>query len=124
MRRRLPPPLRRANAGRSNPTPNEPEHTRRRGGVAVVDPCGGAWHRRIAGAGRLPDLSRDRGGDHGRGDVGARRSIPCGATRIVRSDEHTSELQSLMRISYAVFCLKKTTMPKPCSFLSPVFYPI
>src|SRR3546814_8049391 len=25
----------------------------------------------------------------------------------VRSDEHTSELQSLMRISYAVFCLKK-----------------
>src|SRR3546814_7869448 len=28
-------------------------------------------------------------------------------TRIVRSEEHTSELQSLMRISYAVFCLKK-----------------
>src|SRR3546814_7581068 len=27
--------------------------------------------------------------------------------RIVRSEEHTSELQSLMRISYAVFCLKK-----------------
>src|SRR3546814_9040895 len=26
-----------------------------------------------------------------------------------RSDEHTSELQSLMRISYAVFCLKKKT---------------
>src|SRR3546814_11809861 len=28
--------------------------------------------------------------------------------RAVRSEEHTSELQSLMRISYAVFCLKKT----------------
>src|SRR3546814_9117777 len=28
----------------------------------------------------------------------------------VRSEEHTSELQSLMRISYAVFCLKKTTL--------------
>src|SRR3546814_1397048 len=28
-------------------------------------------------------------------------------TRIHRSEEHTSELQSLMRISYAVFCLKK-----------------
>src|SRR3546814_4195093 len=28
-------------------------------------------------------------------------------TRMVRSEEHTSELQSLMRISYAVFCLKK-----------------
>src|SRR3546814_3036272 len=29
-----------------------------------------------------------------------------------RSEEHTSELQSLMRISYAVFCLKKTTVNK------------
>src|SRR3546814_5194864 len=29
--------------------------------------------------------------------------------RNARSEEHTSELQSLMRISYAVFCLKKTT---------------
>src|SRR3546814_8205337 len=31
--------------------------------------------------------------------------IECDAN--VRSEEHTSELQSLMRISYAVFCLKK-----------------
>src|SRR3546814_2133780 len=30
-------------------------------------------------------------------------------TAVVRSEEHTSELQSLMRISYAVFCLKKKT---------------
>src|SRR3546814_5347512 len=30
------------------------------------------------------------------------------AGALVRSEEHTSELQSLMRISYAVFCLKKT----------------
>src|SRR3546814_1776451 len=29
--------------------------------------------------------------------------------KILRSEEHTSELQSLMRISYAVFCLKKNT---------------
>src|SRR3546814_1776305 len=29
---------------------------------------------------------------------------------VVRSEEHTSELQSLMRISYAVFCLKKKTI--------------
>src|SRR3546814_10108183 len=29
------------------------------------------------------------------------------AEGIIRSEEHTSELQSLMRISYAVFCLKK-----------------
>src|SRR3546814_5019946 len=30
----------------------------------------------------------------------------------LRSEEHTSELQSLMRISYAVFCLKKKTTKK------------
>src|SRR3546814_323638 len=29
------------------------------------------------------------------------------SSRLIRSEEHTSELQSLMRISYAVFCLKK-----------------
>src|SRR3546814_1866870 len=32
-----------------------------------------------------------------------------GELRVKRSEEHTSELQSLMRISYAVFCLKKKT---------------
>src|SRR3546814_9583756 len=32
-----------------------------------------------------------------------------GVTEAFRSEEHTSELQSLMRISYAVFCLKKKT---------------
>src|SRR3546814_4168280 len=32
---------------------------------------------------------------------------PAGTSGIRRSEEHTSELQSLMRISYAVFCLKK-----------------
>src|SRR3546814_1925986 len=68
---------------------------------------------------------------HLRGEVGAllRRSEhpdrACSATRLplsrgsrpgplagpnpARSEEHTSELQSLMRISYAVFCLKKKT---------------
>src|SRR3546814_4977789 len=34
------------------------------------------------------------------------------AARGARSEEHTSELQSLMRISYAVFCLKKTSTKK------------
>src|SRR3546814_10013532 len=34
------------------------------------------------------------------------RKIP-GREHLLRSEEHTSELQSLMRISYAVFCLKK-----------------
>src|SRR3546814_6612014 len=31
----------------------------------------------------------------------------CGSSVVGRSEEHTSELQSLMRSSYAVFCLKK-----------------
>src|SRR3546814_5868573 len=38
------------------------------------------------------------------GSTGRGRSRPSDASR---SEEHTSELQSLMRISYAVFCLKK-----------------
>src|SRR3546814_6065136 len=36
-------------------------------------------------------------------------SIRLGVMTFLRSEEHTSELQSLMRISYAVFCLKKKT---------------
>src|SRR3546814_5188288 len=35
-----------------------------------------------------------------------------GRLRPLRSEEHTSELQSLMRISYAVFCLKKKHIPQ------------
>src|SRR3546814_2740626 len=34
-------------------------------------------------------------------------STPSGGAHFYRSEEHTSELESLMRISYAVFCLKK-----------------
>src|SRR3546814_10785542 len=36
-------------------------------------------------------------------------AAPVTRTDLSRSEEHTSELQSLMRISYAVFCLKKKT---------------
>src|SRR3546814_4814917 len=47
---------------------------------------------------------------HGADDVevGGLGPVADGALR-ARSEEHTSELQSLMRISYAVFCLKKKT---------------
>src|SRR3546814_4440563 len=41
------------------------------------------------------------------------RAVKGGAIIVGRSEEHTSELQSLMRISYAVFCLKKKTKPSP-----------
>src|SRR3546814_4754615 len=47
-----------------------------------------------------PRQGAGRCGNHGRRARGAAR-------RRSRSEEHTSELQSLMRISYAVFCLKK-----------------
>src|SRR3546814_8966061 len=52
---------------------------------------------------RRPTADRPRGRDHPRFD--------CGRLDLdrPRSEEHTSELQSLMRISYAVFCLKKKT---------------
>src|SRR3546814_5642110 len=74
------------------------------------DPCRPAWRPP-----RHPHLDRDLRRDD------RRRPGPCG--RLVdalgsaapvdprehrgRSEEHTSELQSLMRISYAVFCLKQ-----------------
>src|SRR3546814_4229271 len=45
---------------------------------------------------------------HRRGPAGAKRDVVFARAALVgRSEEHTSELQSLMRISYAVFCLKK-----------------
>src|SRR3546814_1832299 len=50
-------------------------------------------------------------GEVGVGSIGLAqgRWTPPAATRQPRSEEHTSELQSLMRNSYAVFCLKKKT---------------
>src|SRR3546814_1997372 len=61
-------------------------------------------------AGRLP-AAWDTGAAAGLRETlaisGGRASWPQLALVIVRSEEHTSELQSLMRISYAVFCLKK-----------------
>src|SRR3546814_3729890 len=44
---------------------------------------------------------------HGNGGVTLGRLQDEGVADCNRSEEHTSELQSLMRISYAVFCLKK-----------------
>src|SRR3546814_7852536 len=81
--------------------------------------------------GVMPPERQDRSGGilnvgfgHGERDsaagVSRERSDMCWSTLLVeqvdsqngcllRSEEHTSELQSLMRISYAVFCLKKKT---------------
>src|SRR3546814_3816831 len=61
--------------------------------------------REGAGRRRPPGV----GGQGRRQEGGADAGEPSGhpAVRRGRSEEHTSELQSLMRISYAVFCLKK-----------------
>src|SRR3546814_1370229 len=62
-----------------------------------------------AGTGAL--IQAFRSADSGRTLVAAsekRRARPASEDELAnRSEEHTSELQSLMRISYAVFCLKK-----------------
>src|SRR3546814_8900050 len=42
---------------------------------------------------------------------------PAGRAEAYRSEEHTSELQSLMRISYAVFCLKKKKSPNQITYI-------
>src|SRR3546814_8510617 len=56
--------------------------------------------RSAGGGGRAKPLSGRSGGI--RENVRSRPLVPA-----TRSEEHTSELQSLMRLSYAVFCLKK-----------------
>src|SRR3546814_3114595 len=53
------------------------------------------------GSFNAPNRAAARKGRQGSGRNALRRARPG------RSEEHTSELQSLMRISYAVFCLKK-----------------
>src|SRR3546814_8504535 len=67
---------------------------------------------------RRPRFGRRRGGLDRRRPLGHKRLTARQKSggddrqrlqeRTARSEEHTSELQSLMRISYAVFCLKKT----------------
>src|SRR3546814_13342524 len=50
-----------------------------------------------------------KGSVRGRGCRHSLLVTAVGSYRLGRSEEHTSELQSLMRISYAVFCLKNKT---------------
>src|SRR3546814_5725172 len=46
-------------------------------------------------------------------------SLVAGLVEQCRSEEHTSEIQSLMRISYAVFCLKKNKTRKQTNAITP-----
>src|SRR3546814_1944183 len=54
-------------------------------------------------------VTRDAAPAHAILPVGGDRHVDDGIVQPGRSEEHTSELQSLMRISYAVFCLKTKT---------------
>src|SRR3546814_4547900 len=93
-----------------------------RGGLGAAK--GGAGHvllrppvafanQGLGKTGQKGDTPRDEGGQGSTDDCmpAAGRRPGCGRhvvpLRRCRSEEHTSELQSLMRISYAVFCLKK-----------------
>src|SRR3546814_8063535 len=75
-------------------------------------------------SGRQSDVRAGRGVLHPAGQGADRGDLPGVRAKVRekktgvrvdfpdwRSEEHTSELQSLMRISYAVFCLKKTYKP-------------
>src|SRR3546814_9818545 len=63
-------------------------------------------HRRCAARCPRAQLSGGPGGGRRRARPRLARHLDRGLSG-ARSEEHTSELQSLMRISYAVFCLKK-----------------
>src|SRR3546814_9471145 len=81
-----------------------PEHRRHDTGIGDHDVEGAAVGDERVGGG--PDA-----GERGKVELDQREAAPdcsCGRPHGGgRSEEHTSELQSLMRISYAVFCLKK-----------------
>src|SRR3546814_5845247 len=75
--------------------------------LVVIDPPANLFRRLFVDCRQLT-IQRELGKKGPR-----KRSMPappCGGR--ARSEEHTSELQSLMRISYAVFCLKKKTKRK------------
>src|SRR3546814_1017358 len=94
--------------------PLDPAHLAQRGGKIVLARIGGELAQDAA----RRDLSSAHGGGAAEqiGPVGndqrltrlaAHQRAQFARRRGRRSEEHTSELQSLMRISYAVFCLKK-----------------
>src|SRR3546814_10215293 len=76
---------------------------------------GGArkWHGDAIDLERLDPLDRAEAPDASEALVRIMHVVGGHTERFaIRSEEHTSELQSLMRISYAVFCLKKKTSIK------------
>src|SRR3546814_4770517 len=94
--------------------PRSPRSPSLRSGIdlAIRDELAERDEARIHMAATVVELDRVdraelRAGQFGDADVVVAVERFGAAARPVRSEEHTSELQSLMRISYAVFCLKK-----------------
>src|SRR3546814_8263445 len=84
-----------------------PDERPKRQRVRVLFDCFAQWHRLHL------DLRPGIGGTWQKGCSLSRTTNSISSCSVIccgrmRSEEHTSELQSLMRISYAVFCLKKT----------------
>src|SRR3546814_2243243 len=73
----------------------------------VDDDAGGGSHQEAAD--QIGQRTPDDFGILRGNDMVEQIVQPDGHQSGIRSEEHTSELQSLMRISYAVFCLKKKT---------------
>src|SRR3546814_962226 len=86
--------------GRGRHRPQLPCRSRREEPAAACPLSAGGW---LEGRQRDPGVRADQ--PHQPEEAAA-----------VRSEEHTSELQSLMRISYAVFCLKKKTTSHTTSY--------
>src|SRR3546814_2440932 len=82
-----------------------------------------AWGRCCIGTGK--GERQGQGGAPAPGGPGGRcdgiGACDCGRRLRARSEEHTSELQSLMRISYAVFCLKKKQRRTPVTYTTHIF---
>src|SRR3546814_5279611 len=83
-------------------------------GLVMLGVCAIASHAHVAGGHALYGTAvgvQDFGGCEAGKQVYAQGfgllAHPANDIAQLRSEEHTSELQSLMRISYAVFCLKK-----------------
>src|SRR3546814_10467741 len=71
--------------------------------------CANPWHKGFDGLSRVRNC---RAFTESSQNETLRTCRPCRRRAQPRSEEHTSELQSLMRISYAVFCLKKKNHTK------------
>src|SRR3546814_4195576 len=86
---------------------------RRRGGRRIAERADAAGRPRYLGGERAGTASHEDGEAAAevlrleRNQAGGAGPPALRRDRAERSEEHTSELQSLMRISYAVFCLKK-----------------